>query len=57
MEDIKEVTKRSITHCAELKWLFKAAIITYIDQRDVAIQVLEDVLELYNELAKYVLGK
>ena len=57
MEDIKEVTKRSITNCAELKGLFKAAIMTYIDQRDVAIQVLEDVLELYKELAKYVLGK
>ena len=57
LEDIEEVTRKSITDCAELKGLFKGAISTYRDQRAVAIQVLEDVLELYDRLAKYVLKK
>ena len=52
LENIEEVTRESITNCAELKGLFKSAISTYRCQRDVAIQVLEDVLELYNGLAK-----
>ena len=52
LENIVEVTRESITNCAELKGLFKSGISTYRSQRDVAIQVLEDVLELYNGLAK-----
>ena len=55
MKNIEEVTKESITNCAELKGIVKSAISTYRSQRDVAIQVLEEVLELYKELAKYVL--
>ena len=49
------MTRKSITDWAELKGLYKGAISTYRDQRDVAIQVLEDVLELYNRLTMYVL--
>ena len=57
MEDIEEITRKSITDCAELKRLFKGAISTYRDHRGIAIQVLEEVLELYARLAKYVLKK
>ena len=57
MEDIEEVTRKSLTDCAELKRLFKGAISTYRDQRGIAIQVLEKVLDLYDSLAKYVLKK
>ena len=34
LEDIEEITRKSITDCAELKRLFKGAISTYRDQRD-----------------------
>ena len=57
LEDIEEITRKSITDCAELKRLFKGAISTYRYQRGIAIQVLEEVLDLYDSLAKYVLKK
>ena len=57
MEDIKETTIKSITDCVELKRLFKGAISTYRDQRESAIQVLGEVLQLYDRLTKYVLDK
>ena len=57
LEVIEEVTRKSLADCAELKRLFKGAISTYRDQKGIAIQVLEDVLDLCDSLAKYVLEK
>ena len=57
MENIEEITKKSIDDCAELKRLYKGAISTYRDQIGIAIQVLEEVLQQYDRLAKYVLAK
>ena len=57
LENIEEVTRKSLADCAELKRLFKGAISTYRDQKGIAIQVLEDVLDLCDSLAKYVLEK